>query len=147
MNISEADISGKFSGIGASIGVQDGLPLIIAPFDGSPADLAGIKAGDIIMAVDGVDTSGRALDEIIDEIRGPEGTDVTLNVLRLDGEETDSYDITITRGEIDIPAADWAMIAGTDAALIRLSQFNANATDHIQEAIRAAEAGRDVACA
>ncbi len=135
-----SDISGKFSGIGASISVQDGLPVIVSPFDGSPADQAGIKPGDLITAVDGTDTSGRDLNDIIDEIRGPEGTEVVLSVLRLDGEDTDSYEIPIVRGNIDIPATDWAMIPGTDVALIRLSQFNANATDHLREAVREAEA-------
>jgi carboxyl-terminal processing protease len=134
-----SDISGKFSGIGARIGVEDGMPVIVAPFDGSPADKAGVKAGDIITAVDGEDTAGRDLGEIVDTIRGPAGSEVTLSVLRLDGENTDSYEIPIVRGEIEIPAADWAMIPGTDAALIRLSQFNANATDDLRESIQAAE--------
>lgn len=134
------DISGKYSGIGARVGVKDMLPVIVAPFDGSPADEAGIKAGDIIMAVDGDDTSGRDLDDIIDQIRGEEGSQVVLTILRVDEEETKSMELTITRGEIEIPAASWAMIPDTDVALVRLNQFSANATDNITAAIEAAEA-------
>ncbi|MCB0046909.1 MAG: S41 family peptidase [Caldilineaceae bacterium] len=140
MESQREDLDGTFSGIGASIGVQDGMPVIIAPFDGSPAAEAGIKAGDIITAVDGEDTAGRDLNDVVETIRGPAGTEVVLSVLRLDGENTDSYEIPITRGEIEIPAADWAMIPGTDAALIRLSQFNANADDDLRASIEAADA-------
>ena len=133
------DISGTFFGIGARVGVQDMLPVIIAPFDGSPAEKAGIKAGDLIISVDGEDTSGRDLNDIIDQIRGPEGTTVVLTVLRIDTESTESLDIAIVRGEIKIPATDWTMIPGTTVALLRLSQFNANATDNIVSAVKEAE--------
>jgi carboxyl-terminal processing protease len=137
------DISGKFSGIGAQLGVEDSLPVIVAPFDGSPADKAGIKAGDIIINVDGEDVTTLPLNEIVERIRGPEGTQVTLTVLR--PEESRSLDITITRGEIDVPAATWAMIPGTEVALIRLSQFSANAADNIEQAVTEAKAaGRPV---
>jgi len=134
-----SDIDGSFSGIGAYIGVKDGLPMIVSPFDGSPAALAGIKAGDLIMSVDGEETSGRDLDEIVSEIRGPAGTEVILTVLRIDGDEAESHEISIVRGEIDIPASSWAMIPGTDVAWVRLSQFNGNATRDLTESIKAAE--------
>jgi len=54
------ELSGTFSGIGAQLGVRDQLPVIVAPFDGSPAALAGVKAGDIILKVDGVDVTTMA---------------------------------------------------------------------------------------
>jgi carboxyl-terminal processing protease len=131
------DISGKFSGIGALLGVKDGLPIIVAPFDGSPADLAGVAAGDIIMEVDGEDVTAWSLSDIVDNIRGTEGTEVTLSLLR--PEEGESLEIPITRGEITVPAATWAMLPGTDVALIRLSQFSANAEEELVTAIREAE--------
>lgn len=135
-----SDISGKYSGIGARIGLKDTLPMIVAPFDGSPADQAGVKAGDIIMKVDDLDTSGLALDEVINHIRGEEGTDVTLTLLRVDDDEAVTLEITVTRGEIEIPAAAWSMVPGTEVALVRLSQFSANATESIQEAVNEAKA-------
>jgi carboxyl-terminal processing protease len=134
------DISGRYSGIGARVGVKDMLPVIVAPFDGSPADKAGIKAGDIIMAVDGDDTSGRDLEDIIDQIRGEEGSEVVLTILRIDNDETKSMEIPIIRGEIEIPAATWTMIPETDVGLVRLNQFSVNATDHLVESIESAEA-------
>jgi carboxyl-terminal processing protease len=74
-NRQRTDISGSFFGIGARVGVRDGLPVIVAPFDGSPADEAGIKAGDIIIEVDKEDVTSLPLNEVIDLIRGEEGTE------------------------------------------------------------------------
>lgn len=137
-----SDISGKFSGIGAYVGVRDGLPMIVAPFDGSPADQAGVKAGDLIIEVDGKDVTAWSLGDVIDHIRGEEGTEVVLTLLRTGTEESESEEITIVRGEITVPAAEWAMLPGTDVALIRLSQFSANATEELLLSYRQArEAG------
>ena len=133
----QTDLSGTFSGIGALLGVRDGLPLIVAPFDGSPADRAGIKAGDIIMEVDGEDVTSLPLDAIVEKIRGEEGTAVVLTVLR--PEDGESLEIEITRGEIVVPTATWALVPGTHVALIRLSQFSANAEEQMIQALREAE--------
>jgi len=133
-----ADTSGVYSGIGAQLGMENGMPIIVSPFDGSPAQKAGVKAGDIIMEVDGEDVTTWTLNDIVEHIRGEAGTEVTLSLFRPD--ETKSYEITITRGEIDSPTATWAMLPGTDVALIRLSQFSADATDELQKAIREAKA-------
>lgn len=133
----KSDISGKFQGIGAYVGMRNGLPVIVAPFDGSPADQAGIRAGDIIMEVDGEDVTAWSLNDIVDAIRGTAGTEVVLTVMRAD--EATSLEIAITRGEITVPAATWAMLPGTQVALIRLSQFSANANDEITKAIKGAE--------
>jgi carboxyl-terminal processing protease len=132
------DISGKFSGIGAYLGLRDGLPVIVSPFEGSPAEEAGIHAGDIIMEVDGEDITSWNLNDVVDRIRGEADTDVTLTVLR--PEESTSLEITVTRGEITVPAATWTMLPGTDVAMIRLSQFSANATKQLRTAIREAKA-------
>ncbi len=132
----QTELSGKFSGIGAQLGVRDSLPVIVAPFDGSPAQKAGVKAGDIIMKVDGEDVTTMTLNQIVSKIRGPEGTKVVLTLLR--PADTKSVEITITRGEITVPAATWAVVPGTKVALIRLSQFSANAKDDIVAAIKGA---------
>jgi len=134
----QTDVSGVYTGIGASIGMEDGLPIIVSPFDGSPAEAAGVKAGDIIIEVDGEDVTSWPLNDIVDNIRGEAGTVVKLTVLRPD--EIKSYEMTITRGEIDSPTATWVMLPGTDVALVRLSQFSADATDELTTAIREAKA-------
>ncbi len=132
------DISGSFFGIGARVGMEDGFPVIVSPFDGSPADKAGVKAGDIIIEVDSLDLSGLSLMEAIDLIRGEKGTEVILTIYRPDSNE--SLEIAIIRDEIKIPAASWSMIPGTKVALIRMSQFSANLEDNIKEMVKEAEA-------
>jgi carboxyl-terminal processing protease len=117
--------------------MEDGLPVIVAPFDGSPAEEAGIEAGDIIIEVDDEDVTAWPLNDVVDHIRGEAGTEVELTVLRPD--EGKSLEIPITRGEIDAPTATWAMVPGTPVGLIRLSQFSADATDELTTAIREAQ--------
>jgi carboxyl-terminal processing protease len=129
----QTDMSGKFSGIGAQLGLQDGMPMIVAPFDGSPAQKAGVKAGDIIIEVDGEDVSSWTLNDVVNHIRGQAGTQVVLTVLRPD--ESKTYEISIVRGEINMRDATWAMLPGTQVALIRLSQFSADATQELVTAI------------
>lgn len=132
------NISGKYSGIGAQIGIREGLPVIVAPFDGSPAAEAGVKAGDIIIEVNSQDVTTWPLNDIVENIRGEAGTEVTLTLLRPDAGT--SLEITIIRGEIDAPTATWAMLPGTKVALVRLSQFSADAADELAEAINQARA-------
>jgi carboxyl-terminal processing protease len=132
------DISGTFFGIGARVGIEDGLPVIVAPIDGSPAEAAGLKAGDIIIEVDGEDVTSYPLNEVVDRIRGERGVEVVLTIFRPDTNE--SLEIAIIRDEIKIEAATWAMIPGTDVALIRLSQFNANLNDNVVKAVAEAKA-------
>jgi carboxyl-terminal processing protease len=132
------DISGKFTGIGAYVGMDNGVPMIVSPFEGSPAEEAGIRAGDIIMEVDGEDVTTWSISDVVDVIRGEQGTEVVLTVLR--PEESDSLEISIIRGEITVPAATWAMVPGTKVAMIRLGQFNANAYKQLTNALREAKA-------
>jgi len=132
------DISGSFFGIGARVGVEDGLPVIVAPINGSPAEAAGLKSGDIIIEVDGQDVTAFPLNDVVDLIRGEEGSEVMLTIFRPDSNE--SLEISIIRGEIKIEAATWSMVPGTDVAVLRLSQFSANLNDDVIEAVEAAEA-------
>lgn len=134
----QTNISGKFFGIGAHVGVENGLPVIVAPFDGSPADKAGIKAGDIILEVNGEDVTTFPLNEVVDRIRGEEGTKVTIAVFRPDANESLEFDII--RAEINIPAALWAMAPGTKVAVIRMTQFSAILNDELIAAIKEAKA-------
>ncbi|MBX3014668.1 MAG: S41 family peptidase [Caldilineaceae bacterium] len=131
-------IEGKFTGIGAQLGENDGLPIIVAPFDGSPAQKAGVKPGDVILEVDGEEVRGLTLTQIAEKVRGPADSQVTLTLYRPD--ENRSLDIVVTRGEITIPAVTWSMVPGTQAALIRLSQFSGQATDEMVTALSAARA-------
>lgn len=134
----QTNLAGRFSGIGATVGIRDMLPVIIAPFDGSPAQEAGVRPGDIIMRVDGEDVTSLPLNDIVAKIRGPEETEVVLSLMR--PEENRSLDVTIVRSEINVPAATWAMVPDTSIALIRLSQFSANAAPDIIASVEEAQA-------
>lgn len=97
-------LSGEFDGIGAELTLNGKQLIVIAPLIGSPADKAGLKAGDAIMAIDGQSTSGMDLNTAVDKIRGPKGTTVTLTVLHKG--DKNPTDITITRDVITVKSVD-----------------------------------------
>ena len=138
-------LAGQFSGIGAELGAKGKDIIIIAPLDGSPAEKAGIKAGDTIVAVNNESTLGWDLSKAVDKIRGPKGTQVTLTVIHKDSQK--KADIVITRDTITVKSVSMdirdAKCSGgnctivakgdscsdptcTEFAYIRLSQFGDN---------------------
>ncbi len=129
-HILREDASGTFEGIGALVRMNEHDRLeIVRPFEGQPADKAGLLPGDVIVAVDGVSIIGKGIYEAIGLIRGPEGTQVTLTIER-PGQEG-SFDVTITRARIQIPIVETRMI-GEDIAYIRLAEFSAQATQQLR---------------
>lgn len=116
------DLAGEFEGIGAEIGIKDNQLLIIAPLPGSPAEKAGLRAGDKVFAIDEEDTAGIKLDVAVSKIRGPRGTEVKLTVTH-NGFDT-VEDIVIVRDKINIPTVDWKMIEDTNIAYLHISYFN-----------------------
>lgn len=128
---------GEYSGIGAQISVRDGRPIIVSPFDDSPAQKAGIQPGDYVMEVDGEDTSDLTLDEVVSKIRGPEGTSVTLTLLRQG--HPSLIEVTVVRQAIRVDAASWAMVPDTQIAYIRISRFSDNALPDVRAALREAQ--------
>ncbi len=133
-----SDIAGQFQGIGAELGQRDNYPIIVAPLDGSPAQKAGIQAGDILVAVDGQQVAGMSLDQVVRIVRGPEGSKVTLTVIHPG--EMSMTEITIVRAKIQVHPVSWSMIPGTKVADIRLSQFTANANQELVSALKAMRA-------
>jgi carboxyl-terminal processing protease len=93
------DLGSTYQGIGATVSDASGEVRIIAPFRDSPAEQAGIKAGDAILEVDGEPTDGWTQQLAVERIRGPKGTEVTLTVRHADGS---TEELTVVRGEIDI---------------------------------------------
>jgi len=127
-------LAGQFSGIGAELGTRNKQIIVIAPLVGSPAEKAGIKAGDLILKVDGEVTVDWTLPAAVEKIRGPKGTGVTLTILHKDSEKP--LDIKIVRDIITVKSVDgWVKsakdISGINVpknltnkiAYIRLSQF------------------------
>ena len=131
-------LSGSFVGIGAEIARRDGKAVVVTPMEGSPAERAGIQAGDIVLKVDGEDIADHDVDEVLGHLRGAEGTDVQVHVLRPATGQT--FDVTITRTRIAVPTVTWQMLPGTRVADIRLSQFSTNASAEVLHAIDQARA-------
>jgi len=91
--------SGTFEGIGANVTQQDGKIVILSPIKDSPAEAAGIRAGDVILEVNGESTEDWNIEQAVSKIRGPKGTDVQLKVQHSDGQ---TEDLTVTRDEIKV---------------------------------------------
>ncbi len=94
------ELSGSFEGIGAEIGLRENQLTIIAPLPGTPADRAGLRAGDLVLTIDGKDTSNMALDYAVSIIRGQKGTKVTLKIYRTG--EDQPRELVIARDKIEI---------------------------------------------
>ena len=123
---------GDYSGVGITIFAEDGYIVVIAPFEGSPAEAAGIRADDKIIGVDGESIVGEPLDIVGSKIRGPVNTDVVLTVLRRGVEEP--FDVTVTRGHIVIPTVSSQVIDG-NLGYIRLNSFSDTTTADFRAAL------------
>ncbi len=126
---------GKFSGIGAQVDQSpDGQRLIIvAPLPNTPAERAGIRAGDLIMAVNGEDTEGWSILDGVNKIRGPEGEPVTLTVRHVG--ELYGVDITIIRGTIEQPSVTSRLLEETDFGTVKINTFTAETHQELREEI------------
>ncbi len=140
------DLSGSFSGIGAEVGMEnladpDDLGsctvvtdtcamVIVAPLDDSPAEAAGLRAGDQVLAVDGTSTLGETISSLVFEVRGEAGTDVTLSVRRGDSE----LDITITRAVIELQEVNSELLE-EGIGYVRLTSFTDRATSLFRDAL------------
>jgi len=118
--LSQRSMEGKMEGIGAYVTAdEDGQVVVIAPVAGSPAEEAGIRAGDVILEVDGRSTAGLSLLEVVLNVQGPKGTPVTLLVLH-EG-ETEPELLEIVRAEIELPSIRFEMMG--DIAYINITNF------------------------
>lgn len=127
------DLQGSFEGIGAFVRENEaGNAEIVRPMDGQPADIAGLKAGDVVTAVDGESMIGRSLDEVIALIRGPEGTEVVLTIAREGVDEP--FEVAITRKRIEILTVESEML-DDGIAYVRLTSFNRQADSELRAAI------------
>ncbi len=127
-----SSLEGEFNGIGAYVTVEDKQLIIIAPIADSPADKAGIKAGDIILEINGEPVADISLVEAIIKIRGPKGTSVKLLVLH-EG-ETEPEEIEITRTRVEVPSVRFEMEG--DIAYINITQFTERTEDELDTALQ-----------
>ncbi len=114
-------IDGNYSGLGLSVIMDDGAVKIISPFRGSPAEEAGIKAGDYITHLDGDLIYGGDLDEAVGRMRGPAGTSIRLTVFRPGRDEP--FDVTVTRGVIELEPVTQSLESG-NIGVITVNEFS-----------------------
>ena len=129
----EEDISGFVEGIGAEIGIRKGQLVSIAPLEDTPADRAGLRAGDKIIKIDETITIDLTLDQAVTLIRGPRGTPVTLHILRDDWDT--SKPIEIIRNVIAIPTLKLEF-EENGIAVIKLFHFNEKAANEFADAAK-----------
>jgi len=137
------DLSGTYVGVGVTLENEDEKVVVAAPIEDSPADRAGIEPGDVVVAVNGESVRGEDLSQVVEKVKGPEGTEVKLTVSR--GEQERVFDLE--RTEIETPVASWVLIPGSDVAHVRLSSFSNDSAEKLREAFeesRAAGARRFV---
>ena len=115
----EDQLAGSFTGIGAELGKDnDGNIIVIAPLSGYPAEKAGLKSRDIIAAVNKQSTSGLSVDSVVQKIRGPADTKVTLTIVRQAGSP---FDVTINRAKITVASVEYHVDGSI--GYLKISQF------------------------
>lgn len=133
---SQNSLNGTVAGIGAIMDGSSGTPVIQSVVPNGPADHAGLRSKDQVVAVDGQITAGQTLDIVIGKIRGEPGTVVRLTIVRESGSP---FDISITRARVVVPAVNWTLIPGTTIADIRLEEFSKDASKQLAAAIAMAQ--------
>ena len=130
----EEDVKGVFEGVGMEIGIKKGQLQVIAPLEGTPAQKAGLRSGDKILKINDTETSDLTIDEAVDLIRGPKGTEVTLTIFREEWKKT--KEIKLMRDVIEVPSLKREIkeIDGQKIAYIQLYQFSENASFDFRKA-------------
>ncbi len=123
---------GEFGGLGIEVTQEDGFVKVVSPMDGTPADQAGIKAGDFITHVNGESVLGLTLDQAVDKMRGPVGSEIIITVVR-EG-VTDPFDVSIIRDTIKMVAVKPRLVGST--VVLRISTFNDQTYPGVEEGIK-----------
>ncbi|MBI5077177.1 S41 family peptidase [Candidatus Falkowbacteria bacterium] len=125
-------MAGAFEGIGAELAMKNNVATVVAPLPGTPAEKAGLRPGDKILAVDGEQVVGLPLEKVVRKIRGPGGTNVALLIMRGDEEP---FEVVITRATIEIKSVKWAF---RDDGLfyLKLNGFNGDTSDLLNKAAK-----------
>ena len=114
------DLNGEISGIGAEIGMRGLQPTVLRVIDDSPAKKAGLKAGDVFVAVNGTSVAGETAGDVADKVTGEAGTTVKLTVRR----SGESLDFSITRAQINDPSVRWSV--SDNVGILTISRFDEN---------------------
>ena len=127
----DESIEGVFEGVGMEVGIRDEILTVVSPLKNSPAEKAGIEKGDIIVSINGVDSLNMKVEQAVSLIRGPKGTEVTLELLKKNAKKT--TEIKVIRDTIVVPTVETEVVK--DVFIIRLYNFGANARLDFKNAI------------
>ncbi len=125
---------GSFFGVGIIISRRGGKVTVIAPIAGTPAARKGLRAGDVIAAVDGTSTENLSLDEVVELVRGPEGSEVRLTIQRPG--LASPLEITITRGRIPTNSVRFAFMIRPGVGYVRLTEFSGTSSREVHEHVQ-----------
>ena len=123
---------GEFGGLGIEVTQEDGFVKVVSPMDGTPAAEAGIQSGDFITHVDGESVLGLTLDQAVDKMRGPVGSDIVITVVRKGVDEP--FDVTITRDTIKLTAVKTRTVG--DAVVLRVTTFNDQTYPNLESGLK-----------
>ena len=129
----QVETKGEFGGLGIQISMKDSILTVIAPIEDTPAYMAGIKAGDKILKIDGESTKNMSIQDAVSKMRGPKGKPVTLNIFREGW--TEPKDIPIVRDIIKIKSVKSKMLKD-DIGYIKLTQFQEMTSDDLTKALK-----------
>ncbi len=128
----QIDTKGEFGGLGIQIGIKNRMLTIIAPIEDTPADKAGVEAGDKIIKIDDESTKDISLHDAVSKLRGPKGTAVTISILREGLEET--KDITIVRDIIKLKSVK-SRVIDEQIGYVKLTQFQEKTAADLKKAL------------
>ena len=125
--------SGRYSGVGIELSIEDEQVVVIAPFDGSPAALAGIRSGDVIVTIDGIPVNSNTLADTIGRMRGAEGTSVKIGIMREGHPEPMLF--TLKRSRVELHSVRAEMLE-SGYGYVRISQFSETTGDDLNAALK-----------
>ena len=128
----QTETSGKFGGLGIEVGMESGVVKVITPIDNTPASKAGLKAGDYIVKIDGVQVQGKSLMDAVDLMRGPVGSSIEITVRRRGVKKALIFNIT--REIIQVQSVKSELI-DNNIGYIRLTSFNENSSKQVKQKI------------
>ena len=135
-------IQGKLQGIGAEIQMKNNQVTIVSPMDGSPAQKAGLKPGDVILKVNGEEMGGLPLEQVASRILGPSGTPVQLTILNPSTGET--REMTLVRAKITLRSVSWQFLPGTRVVHLRIASFSRGVSKDLQKALIAIQPQKEI---
>jgi|TARA_B100001142_G_scaffold10324_1_gene9913 carboxyl-terminal processing protease len=128
----QTETSGKFGGLGIEVGMESGVVKVISPIDDTPAAKAGIKAGDYIVKINGIQVQGKSLTESVELMRGPVGSGIEITIRRIGVKKAITFNII--REIIEVKSVN-SQILEKKIGYIKLSSFNENSSSQIKDSL------------